>query len=340
MTMINIQKTIPKLQHKIKMIYGEQNKKKGMDYLFGYMVKNYLRPRASEKISHIFIKSLSYLFALANLFDIDIQESFLKKYPEICPYCFSAPCKCILTGKKSSLRLSLAKEAEELKSRYDNIKNVHQEGMFFTFEQIFSIIQRTYPSNSYDWKNHGYYLHMVKGAEEIAELYEVLCRLIKYGKDNKITRECACDEIADVFAWMISEWGLWTNNTGMSDSFFDFYREGCSSCHKGQCRCADRSERDTLLTADDSREKVIDLINLIIGDEELIKQFDKKTLMYHIERLQEAATQRHIDTCTNDALLLLQNHLRRSTVPSEKTKKIYDQIGLIETVLSPDYRYK
>ena len=38
---------------------------------------------------------LAWLFSIANLLDIDVEEAFLTKYPNKCPRCLSIPCKCI-----------------------------------------------------------------------------------------------------------------------------------------------------------------------------------------------------------------------------------------------------
>ena len=37
---------------------------------------------------------IAWVFSVANLLNIDVEEAFLKKYPFSCPRCHSLPCRC------------------------------------------------------------------------------------------------------------------------------------------------------------------------------------------------------------------------------------------------------
>ena|SRR5690554_3166589 len=96
--------TIKEFQGYIASLYGEVNEHHSMEYVFSYLFRNaaYLSRVIGEKSESKdnFIKTYSWLFALSSKLNIDLEDAFLQKYPDVCPYCLVKPCICIKTGKK------------------------------------------------------------------------------------------------------------------------------------------------------------------------------------------------------------------------------------------------
>ncbi len=257
-------------QKKMERIYGDKNRDHGFDYLFGYLCKNALSmiqtTKGKTKISEfIFIKTFSYIFAIGNYFSIDIIDAFIQKYPGYCPYCFSSPCKCSITDYMPSMRLSSEAVSEELQWKYisyKQAKNIHE----MTFGDVFKVIKNIYPNNTFDWNVHGPNFHIVKLAEELGELHEVAIRYMRNQEKNSPFYVSLCNEIADVFAWSVSAWGLSSreNIDSMSKNFYKHYIEGCPVCKSMKCSCCVGKARSVLILSDEIVSVAKEAIDFIL----------------------------------------------------------------------------
>ncbi|WP_182016081.1 hypothetical protein [Vibrio alginolyticus] len=85
-------------------LYGKPNSSRDWQEIFGYISRTtgYLsRGLIKGKYSESdFIRPISWLFALANKLDVSLQDSFYKKYPNICHYCLERVCCCFRTDKQ------------------------------------------------------------------------------------------------------------------------------------------------------------------------------------------------------------------------------------------------
>ncbi len=83
--------TLAQIQAGLGKLYDEANKDLSEDHILNRIDENsgFLTKTLLEQIpgDDWFIKTLSWLFALCNKLQIDIQESILRRYPGICPYC-------------------------------------------------------------------------------------------------------------------------------------------------------------------------------------------------------------------------------------------------------------
>jgi NTP pyrophosphatase (non-canonical NTP hydrolase) len=52
-----------------------------------------------ENLQEEMADTLAWLFSLANVCDIDLEDAFLKKYPLSCVKCNENPCCCIMRKK-------------------------------------------------------------------------------------------------------------------------------------------------------------------------------------------------------------------------------------------------
>lgn len=89
-------------------IYLEKDKKRGLEKTVLWLVSEVgevselIAKNGNVKENNEVKKNLSleiadclaWLFSVANLLEIDVEEAFLKKYPYKCPRCHAIPCKC------------------------------------------------------------------------------------------------------------------------------------------------------------------------------------------------------------------------------------------------------
>ncbi|MHA1752203.1 MAG: MazG nucleotide pyrophosphohydrolase domain-containing protein [Candidatus Helarchaeota archaeon] len=85
-------------------LYFERDKKRGISKTFMWLVEEVGElSRAINKIdinkdfsniSEEFADVFAWLCSLANIIGIDLQESSIKKYNQVCPKCKNKPCSC------------------------------------------------------------------------------------------------------------------------------------------------------------------------------------------------------------------------------------------------------
>lgn len=221
-------------------LYGEVNKEREWDYLIGFLnrTSSYLCKKVVEKkqtAAH-FVKPLSWLFEIASKFNIDVDESFFKKYPLICPYCMTKPCLCFKTNKQPYKDIPAYEIEENMISKY---LRLDEENFTKDFESACKNIFELYPNNEVIWHYAGPWYQFVKLFEEIGELHEAISRYEK-GIYEKGAIE---GEIADVFAWLLSLWITVYPEKNLQSVLIDYYYKGCPVCKNNPCCCKDRSNR-------------------------------------------------------------------------------------------------
>ncbi|MEO0180823.1 MAG: MazG nucleotide pyrophosphohydrolase domain-containing protein [candidate division WOR-3 bacterium] len=86
-------------QRKILETYGEKDAKRGLWPTFGWMVEEIgelakaLRKGNRNEIKEEFADAMAWLFTVANLAGIDMDEA-VGKYEAGCPKCGKSPCEC------------------------------------------------------------------------------------------------------------------------------------------------------------------------------------------------------------------------------------------------------
>ena len=271
-------KEIRDLQSYLKDLYFDVNKSREWDYLYGYLsrtsgiiskqITSAPRYRSISEIDKTqFILAISWLFSLSNHFDIDVADSYLKKYPGICPYCVVSPCVCYKTKKMPGINIPIWKIEEEKMWAYNNIKN---KAKFIDSEWVISNTRAIYPANDTLWHHAGPWYHFTKLSEELAELHEAISK--NQVGEKKI--DAVSQEIADVFTWFISIWSSAFPETTLEDSMIDHYYHGCPECRKKPCICPDRNSRSTdhidLNTLNEINSKLGDLGSLNVIDEKIL----------------------------------------------------------------------
>ncbi|UCJ14991.1 hypothetical protein K5Q02_14030 [Pseudomonas sp. MM211] len=272
--------TMRDLQNSLKELYGEKNKSSSFEYIYAHAAQNcaYLA-RAVEKgqdPSTYFISSFSWLCALGTHLKIDIQDSFLSKFPNCCAYCLESNCICAKTNK-TSLKFTNQKAAREERSeKYNSIKN--NPSLTPSAGDIAKNLNSIYPSNLAIWKTHGCHHHFSRLFEELGEVYEAYCSHVGQGRPVQAIEE----ELADCIAWLLSAWDIQYPKLDFSDGFNNIYAQNCPICHNTQCACSDHYARNKALHSEE------DLQRLLASLTELSTQLSKSTPT--IPSIEEALT--------------------------------------------------
>lgn len=261
--LVNGELPISTIQNTLKSIYNKRNSSinNGFEYAFSFLVRkvSYLQRAVndsdSSSIKNQIIKSLSWLFSLANLEGINIENSFRRKYPSVCPYCISSSCVCGVTNKTAKDGAYYEKAKENLSALYQAQVSVSQ---YVSLDRAVSIIMDIYPSNALVWKTHGGMFIFSKLLEEMGEVHEAYSRLKKpHGKENreKLIHNLQ-EEFADVFVWLLSIWFITQGKRSITTAFNSYYEMGCPVCCKMECECDSYSDRKPI---DSEKEKLLEL---------------------------------------------------------------------------------
>lgn len=232
-------KLISDNQEFLHELYGEVNKSREWDYLIGFLNRttSYLCKKVVEKkhTPDLFVKPLSWLFEIASKFDIDVSESFFKKYPLICPYCMTKPCVCFKTNKQPYIDIQPYEIEGTMLDKYKALEENFTKDFDLACKNIFEL----YPNNEIIWHYAGPWVQFVKLSEEIGELHEAISRFEKGAKPLETIK----GEIADVFAWILSLWITVYPKKGLQAVFNNYYYKGCPVCNNKPCLCGDRNNR-------------------------------------------------------------------------------------------------
>lgn len=229
----SISSTIKDYQTYLDSLYGEVNKDKSWEVIYGYLSRTtgYLaRNVLKKKVSNIdFFRSLSWLFALSTKLDMCLQTSFQMKFPDICPYCLERTCVCFRT-EKNPLYYKPGHEVVTFKQdQYNMVSRLVNRNL----GSAVTTISKIYPNNEIIWHFSGPWMNCSKLFEEIAELHESIVKF-KAGKKSK---ESVMEEFADVFSWIISAWICLNKDKSLDDEFISYYVKGCPVCECSPCTC-------------------------------------------------------------------------------------------------------
>jgi NTP pyrophosphatase (non-canonical NTP hydrolase) len=81
-------------------LYAHNDKRRGAAATTLWLVEEIgelaeaVRREDMENLREELADCFAWIGALANLFDIDLEEAFLEKYPLVCPTCKKNPCIC------------------------------------------------------------------------------------------------------------------------------------------------------------------------------------------------------------------------------------------------------
>lgn len=233
-------KSIGQFQSYLGDLYEEANKEREIEYLYSYLFRNasYLSRIIGEKKEPKinFIKTISWLMAISSKLKIDLEDAFVKKYPEVCPYCISKPCICVKTGKKPVEYIPEWKASEEIGIKYRIARSASPE---LSLDEAVEKVNDLYPANKHIWNAAGPTYQFYRILEELGEVHEAYTGFIR----GQRTIENVQEELADVFAWIISSWGIVYPGLSLVDELIGYYYSGCPVCTTNRCSCPDHSDR-------------------------------------------------------------------------------------------------
>lgn len=91
---------ISEFQQLMRDLYAENDKRRGAPATMLWLVEEVgelaeaIRRDDRENIREELADCFAWIGALANLYDIDLEEVFCIKYPDSCPTCGRKPCIC------------------------------------------------------------------------------------------------------------------------------------------------------------------------------------------------------------------------------------------------------
>jgi NTP pyrophosphatase (non-canonical NTP hydrolase) len=91
---------ISEFQELMAELYAHNDKRRGENATMLWLVEEIgelaeaIRREDFENIEEELADCFAWIGALANLYGIDLEKAFLKKYPGICPTCKQKPCIC------------------------------------------------------------------------------------------------------------------------------------------------------------------------------------------------------------------------------------------------------
>lgn len=221
-------------------LYGQANKKRSSDYLYGYLSRSvaYLgKNLAQGKVDEQhFMRALSWLFAIANYYERDLQKCLFSRFPSICPYCLTSPCICFKTKKQPASYIPAYKASKERNDRFAVFTNTNRD---WSLSSATSTLAKIYPNNEIIWHHAGPWYLVAKMQEEVGELHEAMSKFASGAKAISAIEE----ELADTFAWILSAWNIAFPSRSLDDAMVDYYYQDCPVCTKFPCSCTDRADR-------------------------------------------------------------------------------------------------
>ena len=232
-------RSISDIQSYFNNLYAPLNSERDWQEIYGYLartsgyltrsiIKGNVKPQD-------FSRPISWLFGLANKLDIDIQESFFRKYPGICPYCIEKKCCCLKTNKKPKVHRQAWKIVEERDEQFVIVSKFKKMSLNGAAENL----QDIYQSNEVIWHFSGPWMNCSKLFEEVAELHEVVS---KYLIGEKVQRAVE-EEFADVLAWILSSWSCQYKDLSIDDEIKEYFYNDCPVCLQNPCCCGTNDSR-------------------------------------------------------------------------------------------------
>ena len=171
-----------------------------------------VRKNDNEKTKMNLIISFSWFTSLNNQLHVDIEKEVWERFPYLCSYCASCPCRC--REKKIETRQTIT---------------VENKTMPKTLREFQSMFQEIYPAGSRTVEQAGIHL-----AEELGEFSEALMSY-RGNHDDKNFRNVVV-ESADVFSCFMSLFS--SIGVSVAKELSGMFSENCHACKKAPCECS------------------------------------------------------------------------------------------------------
>lgn len=304
------------------------------DYLFGYLARytGYLckgiwQESVTEKD---FIRAISWILAICSKSEVSLENSFVHRFPSVCPYCITSPCQCLETKKAPVAYVPAYKINEELEAKATVLRSA---GKVVDFDVAISILTKVYPNNKVIWSYGGPWRHLVKIQEETAEVHEALCGVM----EGKLPKSLLGEEVADTLAWVLSAWSIVFPNRSLTERFIVYYQLGCPVCLESVCSCSKRAERSSAFITTDA----LDEISSQVKELSTLFQDNKDELLELQKSLEAAASEQSEPVAANamkqtkDTIERLESGLEATDRNAKRAASIFGSISkLIEGFIS------
>ena len=209
------------LQNFLKVLYSGANTRLTLEQLaikanrWADLAEKLFLRNEHSKMQQAVVMTCSWTFAVASGLNhsFDVHEELLSRFPGVCPYCGSCPCK----GAECKASLSTSRIA---KDQLPELSHSARYGDVNAVQDMFGMI---YPSNQLEKS-------IRKIAEETGELLEALMHLA-IGGDNGLSR--IREEVCDVFAQAFAVANL--SAFRLIEVFGRTFANGCPSCREFPC---------------------------------------------------------------------------------------------------------
>ena len=185
---------------------------------WGHTTKG-IRKNRTQIILHDSAMMVSWSFALANHYHVDIEQGLWKYFPGVCPYCANRPCTCPPDNKPGR---AIIVPDESLRPHS------------MTWFQM--LLRQIYPNNTLG----GSGMHLT---EEMAEIAEAIQAFEKC-QSNECLEEISL-ELADVFTNIFAV----ASCTGfdVAEAFQRTFENGCPRCNLEECHCGYSVSADSVV---------------------------------------------------------------------------------------------
>lgn len=321
--------TISAAQRYLSDLYANENKSSDLIYGFLSRYNGYLCKRIwQEKVEHRdFMRSLSWMFALASKCHLDLESAYIERFPGVCPYCISSPCACLDTGKRPINSVPAHKIEEELSAKARVFRNTSTA---VDFDLVVQHSKKIYPNNKIIWSFGGPWRHLVKIQEETSEVHEALIGL----ESEKLPLSFLGEELADCLAWIVSAWSIVYPNESLGDSFKTYYLRGCPVCFTNPCaKCGLGDERRSATLEPDALQELLDQVRAL-GELQKDHASEISEIVLSLEAAQQNPSEPVAIGAVNETKALLNNVEGALDRTDKNASKIASIVGAITKIVA------
>ena len=171
-----------------------------------------IRKGDPDRIKKNMVISFSWFISTMNRLHIDIEDEVWTRFPHLCSYCGSCPCRC------KSQRVAERQQVV--------IDATRRPASLAEYQSMFAQI---YPASGRTLEHAGVHL-----SEEVGELTEAI--LAYRGERTSEDFDNLMLEAADYFSCVMGVFNSMT--VDFAHELATFYPENCHACHRAPCVCS------------------------------------------------------------------------------------------------------
>ncbi len=183
---------------------------------------------------HYVIRTIAWINALASHFNISYGDALIRRFPRVCPYCLSGPCRCSTSeAARDPITKRLYSDQEKSQELEAKARAFLTDPNILTYNWFIENIDYIYPSNRILLHKGGQSYVVSKFLEEGGELHRAYSAYLR-GNDGLGEIEI---ELADLTSWVVSCWDLNRSQRDFEAELLSRFHAGCPSCRRPHCEC-------------------------------------------------------------------------------------------------------